>query len=260
MKNQRHNVMSVPDESLRLQKPKESEPHVGLFYVVAGKLHWEGIPTEQAGTSEYVKIYAKKHAAYWEELVVRLEPYFRKYDPYHFPRGRVVFSTQEGIYRLLADNCILENPELIKRIVSEMKLPEAEVKISWDIDCECAECKSKSRREDGNFVDGAVGAAFTITEDGRKLFFPFGGLSHGYVVPSAKECERLRREQAFWVKLAAPVGTFPMLLAAFHVERVTGSSWLGIFTFCVSGILVVVSNILWVRMRCRGLKRTYWNS
>jgi len=207
MKDELHNLAPAPpDKSGELHEGKETGPYVGLFYFVAGQLYWEGVPTVRADTSGYVKIYDKEYSEYWNESILPLFPQLTKYDAYHFPRGRVVFSTQESIYRLQADMCILEDQGIIRKIILEMKLPELQVKRSWNIDCECAACKSK-RISGKDYIDRAIGGQLYTSEEGRKLFFPwksFWDSSHtGYIVPSAKEYARIRRGMSLWLRLGA---------------------------------------------------------
>ncbi len=224
-------------------------------------MYWEGIPTARASTSKYFKIYPKKHPTYWAEALVRLLPDLKDYDPHHFPRGRVVFSKQEGIYRLLADKCILANSGLIKKILSEMRFAESEVKLSWDIDCECALCKSE-RTSHKDYKDRAVDEEFKTTEDGGKLFFPWKCYRpwknyRGYIVPSDKEYERLHRGQSRWLKVVLPVAIFNGFLIFNRTHDITGSAWIAVGTMLLSAhIPFVVSYFLWLRTQCRGLKQT----
>ncbi len=255
MKNELHNVISGSDESGKPPRSIEPGPNVGIFYVVGGKLYWEGIPIERASTSTYVKIYPKKHAAYWKGCLVRLEPHLGKYDPDHFPRGRVVFSTQEGVYRLFADKCILDDSDMIKKIVSKMRLPEPKVNISWDIDCECAECKSNRIHHDNN-TERRINVPFKITKDGRKLFFPYGSLGRGYLIPSDQEYQRLRRGQRLWLKIGVPL-TVPVGIVAHHfTEFLTGSFRIGLIMLVVFSLLFCVPFAVWNWKQYRNMEQT----
>jgi hypothetical protein len=45
-----------------------------------------------------------------------------------------------------ADKCIVENPTLIKKIVSETGLPEDSVILTRDEDCNCADCEKLAKQ------------------------------------------------------------------------------------------------------------------
>ncbi|MBI4965536.1 MAG: hypothetical protein HY913_19825 [Desulfomonile tiedjei] len=257
MKSEDHNgTPSPPGESRELNQSKKSGPCVGLFYFVAGQLYWEGVPTARADRSEYVKIYDKEYPEYWEEGLLPCFPQLKKYNAYHFPRGRVVFSTQEGIYRVQADKCILEDPGLVKRIISEMRLPESQVKMSWNVDCECAACKSK-RTTGKDYIDRAIDGQLYASEEGRKLFFPwksFWDSSHrGYIVPSAKEYARIRRGMSLWLRLGIPVMAFTAFSVAKYTWLTTGSRWLPALMALITCVPFTLAFSLWLRAKCRGL-------
>jgi len=43
------------------------------------------------------------------------------------------------------------------------------------------------------YFDALASGTFKLTEDGRRVFFPWGIMSRGYAIPSESEFERLRR-------------------------------------------------------------------
>ena len=245
---------SASNRSREFRKGRESAPYVGIFYVLDGELFWEGVPLDHASTTPYVKIYEKEHSEYWEEHLIRLKPHLSKYDPYHFPRGRVVFSIQEGLYKLHADECILDNLYMIKKILSEMKLPETKVRVSWNVDCECAKCRSK--RIHMNNKERRADEQFRHADDGRKLFFPYGKWGRGYIVPSAAEYHRLRRGWRLWLSIGCPV----ILSGGFFLRRLTqkltGSFWTSIVVLVVFGVSLWGSFLVWNYLHCRNLKET----
>lgn len=96
MSSEHHDVPSVSDDSRESKATVQSGPHVGLFYVVDGKLYWEGIPVAQASGTPYFKSYPKKHSDYWKAGLVPRMPMYRRYGPDHFPRGRVVLDVKKN--------------------------------------------------------------------------------------------------------------------------------------------------------------------
>ena len=139
-----HNLItSIQDRHPKGKRLEEAlVPLVGLFYVVNGIFHWDGIPVRDSQDSGYYKVYPKKHSTLWENTIQRNDAEMKKHDVYHFPRGRVVYDKRDGFYELVADKHILEDDKMISRIVSEMRLPEAKVRKSRDVHYECARCKA----------------------------------------------------------------------------------------------------------------------
>jgi hypothetical protein len=260
MKSNDHDVTpSPPNESRELNRSKKRGPCVGIFYVVGDKLYLEAIPTADATTSGYVKTYVKTLPTFWEDYVLPRVPHLKIYSAGHFPRGRVFFSTQEDIYRLQADKCILQNRELVEKIVSEMGLPKSQVKMSWNNDCECEACKSKTTRVK-DYIDRAIDGQLYTSEEGRKLFFPwksFWDSSHrGYIVPSAKEYARIRRGMSLWLRLGGPIMVLSAVLIGKYTWLATGSRWLPALMAFITCIPFTLAFFLWLRAKCRGLKET----
>ncbi len=59
------------------------------------------------------------------------------------------------------------------------------------------------------YFDGLTSGSFKTAQDGRRLFFPWGYLGRGYVIPSDDTAERLRRQLKTYyiVMLVGIVGT-----------------------------------------------------
>jgi hypothetical protein len=260
LKNHLHEVKPLVNSSREVQPVEQSEPYVGIFYYINSRLHLEGVPMTQATTSGYVRVYPKEHADYWHDCIVEQLPHLRPHGPDHYPRGRVVFSPQEGIFRLQADKCILQDSGVIKKIVSEMRLPESKVKLSLAEDCECAACKAERTRY-RTWLDYAIDGQLYTNEEGQRLFLPwnmFPGSSHcAYVVPSAKQYAAIRKGLSRWVRLGVPVTLFSGFLAADHIRNVTGSRCMSTLIFFLVSIPFMVAFFLWLRAQCRGLKRRH---
>lgn len=85
---------------------------VGLFYVINGDTHWEGEPLSRTPSEGGLKTYRKSHYEYWVGPLHRLRPELKRFDCYHFPRGRVVFDESHQRFEVLADKCILQDQTL----------------------------------------------------------------------------------------------------------------------------------------------------
>jgi hypothetical protein len=261
IENGRGNLLSsIQDKTPETGTAQEPEPFVGMFYVVEDKLYWEGTPCSRAKKTGYVAVHPNDFATFWKEYVVAQSPHLIIYDESHFPRGRVVYSIQEGIYRVRMDKCIFEDRRLVERILSEMKLPESGVKLLRDSEYECRQCKN-GKTGGGTFVDSASAEIVYTTEDGRKLFFPwrtFFPSSHsGYVVSSQAEYKSIRRGAAICTVLILMVTLFGGRLCSIFARALTGSESVGALTYFATILAVVIPSGLWLRTKCRGLKKTW---
>jgi len=255
MNNEPREVMSrVSDEPTKTGETAESGPHLGLFYVVDGELFWEGVPTAQAEGTPYFKAFPMKHKAYWKGTLVRRRPQLKKYGPYHFPRGLVVLDRRHGTYELMTDSCILEDSELIHKIVSEMGLPAQKVHTSLDISCECAACK-KFRHQ----IDPREDPCFETTSDGRRLFrlaetrSSRGGY-RGYVIPSYGEYRSLRTRIASWRRFGTCLTLFWSVLFFIYVEYLSGELWMAITLIMLPTIPLIYYHFVWIPTQRQHLK------
>lgn len=123
-------ITSIQDQHITNVHESQS-PYVGIFYVVNGKLFWEGMPTRYVAKSGEYKFYPKIHVDYWEDIVIDY-PKLGKFDPYHFPRGRVFFNIGTKKYHLVADRRITNDSKMVDKIISRMKLPKNNIVISND--------------------------------------------------------------------------------------------------------------------------------
>jgi hypothetical protein len=256
MSNELHNALSpTSDESRESQEGGESEPYVGLFYVVNGKFYWEGIPASLAGGTPYFKSYPKTHDTYWKDTLVRRFSELKAYDPYHFPRGRVVFDVKKDTYDVLADRCILDDPEQIKIIVSQMKLQEARLTFSWDINCECPVCKSTRIHKPDLTDTDSIEKHFMTTKDGRKLFLAKGLGGIAYVIPSGSEFRSLRSQLKRQAVIASVIIVPLMLLVAEVVaERASGLTL--VFMLPLLLLLSMIVLEVWTRFLVRKMEKT----
>ena len=55
------------------------------------------------------------------------------------------------------------------------------------------------------YFDALTSSSFKTTEDGRRLFFPWGTLGRGYAIPSEEEFERLRRRVKAYLAISLPL-------------------------------------------------------
>jgi hypothetical protein len=93
------------------------------------------------------------------------------------------------------------------------------------------------------YFDALASSSFKTTEDGRRLFFPWGTLGRGYAIPSEAEFERLRRGVKAYLAIS-----LPLIILAVTWKRFLGGS--------VLLPLLIVPYALWARSQCRRLQPT----
>jgi hypothetical protein len=247
-------VSSVPVDGRKTQETENSGPYVGLFYVLDGKPYWEGIPAEQADGA-YFKSYAKTHSTSWNQGITRRFPQLKEHNFTHFPRGRVVFDVKKGSFTILTDRCVVENPDLIKQIVSEMRLSEHKVMVAVDKECECEECRQKASLPTSIETDDY----FKTTLGGRKVFFPDIGTqgyfeNQGYIVPIDKEYKKLRRR----MRRRNIISVVLALVVSFAAEAIYATTddisiiLLVVVFLTLFIILYVVTELNWLHKQARG--------
>ncbi len=93
------------------------------------------------------------------------------------------------------------------------------------------------------YFDALANSSFKTTDDGRKLFFPLGTLSLGYVIPSEKDFEKLRKgvRTYLMVSLMVIIGSVPFM---------------GPLASLILLPFLIVPYALWVYAQCRHLDRT----
>jgi hypothetical protein len=80
----------------------------------------------------------RSHSELWQQYQrAGSVPADMKYD--QPPRGRVMFDTRSQRFTLLADRCILQNKNILRRIMLELKLPE-NTETDTDNRYRCCDC------------------------------------------------------------------------------------------------------------------------
>jgi hypothetical protein len=90
------------------------------------------------------------------------------------------------------------------------------------------------------YFNALTSTSFMITEDGRKLFFPWGAMGRGYVISSDEQYRRLHRQITIY-QLVALVA----IVVAASVQQFIGG--------LVIGTLLFALYAAWVRHLVRGL-------
>lgn len=118
---------------------ESSSPEVGPFYVIDGEVFPDtesirDIETNSLGNKDS----DETHYRYWKILKL-LYPEFKNKDYDYYPRGRVVYSNTEDIYKLFVDPCVSKSE--INKIISELNLPKSKVKVDQsDEHYHCSMC------------------------------------------------------------------------------------------------------------------------
>jgi len=107
--------------------------HVGLFFVVKGRLLLHICPMDRAERYGDFWIYPRSHDLVWERTY--RPTYGVDFD--YFPRGRFAFDSARGAYRLYHDRCIRREAEELAR-----RFPGHPVELSLDEHYQCHACNS----------------------------------------------------------------------------------------------------------------------
>jgi hypothetical protein len=92
------------------------------------------------------------------------------------------------------------------------------------------------------YLDALVAGSFKTTASGQRLFFPWGILGRGYVIPSEREFEQLRR----YLKV------YQLLSLALIIAAIL---WTGFRGAAAAVILVCVVHVAWAHVQSRRLSR-----
>jgi hypothetical protein len=97
------------------------EPHVGIFWLLNGKLLIDSVPLGEAEPYGDHLTHPRSHIDVWEQWRLGGKvPAESEYE--EFPRGRVMYNTKTQRFTLLADRCILREKIMVTKIMSELNL------------------------------------------------------------------------------------------------------------------------------------------
>jgi hypothetical protein len=120
------------------KKNLDQAPHLGIFWLVDGKLIFDSSPLSEAEPYGDHITHPRSHVAVWSKLERRgLVPRGSEYEDY--PRGRVIHHPATGEFTILADKCILRHKDLVIRIKKSLHLSER-VKLDTDLHYRCPRC------------------------------------------------------------------------------------------------------------------------
>ena len=127
------------------QRRKE-KPHVGIFWLISGKPLIDSTPLGEAERYGDFLTHPRGHAEVWKQYqrngIVSQEIEYE--EP---PRGRVMYNTKARRFRFLADSCILRDKNMVRRIMSELKLPR-NTETDRDSHYRCPACGPTKANED----------------------------------------------------------------------------------------------------------------
>jgi hypothetical protein len=96
------------------------------------------------------------------------------------------------------------------------------------------------------YIDALTSSCFKTAQDGSKLFFPWGTLGRGYVIPSQPVYERLQRQVSAVMALTLPVSITVVVL----------SNLFGLTIVALAIVLCIACAMVWTRYVVRGLQPT----
>jgi len=117
----------------------EDIPHVGIFWLLNGKLIIDSMPLGKAEPYGDHLTYPRSHIDVWGQWRLGDKvPGESEYE--EFPRGRVMYNTKTRRFTLLADRCILHDKDAVSRIMSELHLPSENTDKGTDAHYRCSSC------------------------------------------------------------------------------------------------------------------------
>jgi hypothetical protein len=126
----------------RKKVTKVAEPHVGILWLVDGKLLIDSTALGKAEVYGEFKIHSGNHISVWEKFQQNgTAPSEMEYE--EAPRGRVMYNTRTRRFTFLADKCILRDKSVVRKIMSEINLPvntQADTQTDTDSHYRCFRC------------------------------------------------------------------------------------------------------------------------
>ena len=126
----------------RKTSTRTTEPRVGIFWLVDGKTLIDSTSLSEAELYGDHLTHPRGHAEVWEQYQrAGAVPADMEYE--ESPRGRVNYNAKTRQFMFLADRCILRDKGIVRRIMSEMGLPQ---KTTTDTDSHyrCSVCLARS--------------------------------------------------------------------------------------------------------------------
>ncbi|MGA2675038.1 MAG: hypothetical protein ABSE99_17625 [Terracidiphilus sp.] len=116
-----------------------SEPSVGIFWLLDGKLVIDSTPLSKAEPYGSALGHPTSHIDHWKRLRRNREvPAEVEYE--EPPRGRVVFDGREQRFYLLGDKCILSRRDVVGQIMDALHLPPSKTTEGRDEHYRCFKC------------------------------------------------------------------------------------------------------------------------
>ena len=131
--------MKKSSEGQRKRAARITEPRVGIFWLVDGKLLIDSTLLSAAEKYEDFRIHSGNHVSVWEKFQQNgTAPREMEYE--EAPRGRVMYNAKSQRFTLLADKCILKDKRIVSKIMSEMNLPSKNMEKETDSHYRCFAC------------------------------------------------------------------------------------------------------------------------
>ena len=115
-------------------------PKLGIFYLFNGRIISETAAVSTIDPSGSVLFYPRQHYELWSQLQKENHD-LGDLDCYALPRGRVSFNLKNNRFQVVADQHILENSNLIERILWDFDLERADTEFRADEQYRCSLCK-----------------------------------------------------------------------------------------------------------------------
>ena len=124
---------------VKQSRAAQAEPQIGLFWLVNGKLVIDGTPLSEAEEYRDHVTHPRSHLEVWT-LFQRNHTVPNDLEYEESPRGRVTYNAKTQRFTLLADKCIFQDKNVVRKIISEMNLPSKDTDTGTDTHYRCSVC------------------------------------------------------------------------------------------------------------------------
>jgi hypothetical protein len=93
------------------------------------------------------------------------------------------------------------------------------------------------------YFDALTSSSFKTAPDGSQVFFPWGVMGRGYVIPSQQDYERLRQQ----------LKTYMIVIMVLIIGTVASQQYIAAFVVAAG---LIIFHQMWIRYQLRGLQRS----
>ena len=139
---------------------KDKIPHVGVFYVIEGRVHCDRKPYKDTRKIVWEQSRNRHldHEKYWKSLINILHSFrngnlipeekkaWARHKAFYWPRGRVTYDPATETFELAADKHVIEDRQVVNDVIAEFHLPQEKTRVVPDDQYVCHLCRKEHLR------------------------------------------------------------------------------------------------------------------